>query len=87
MATEKAETTPVTLYPRQIAIVEAFAAKDGRKFSNAVQFIIEAWYATADPEGVLLKQAKPTAQRTARPRRIVSKPLESIPGLRKGVSA
>ncbi len=85
MQTEKAETTPITLYPRQIAIVEAFAAKDGRKFSNAVQFIIEDWQRTADPEGLLLK-SKPTTPRTVRrPVRKATRPaLESIAGLQKG---
>lgn len=92
MVNEKAETTPITLYPKQIAIVEAFATKNGRKFSNAVQFIIEDWYAKSDPEGLLLKQHKPTTPRTAR-RAIVRKSgkpatsLDAIAGLRKGVTA
>ena len=43
MSEQKAINTPVSLYPEQRAIIEAFAAESGRSFSNAVQFIIEDW--------------------------------------------
>lgn len=88
MTDNKSATTPVALYPKQIAIVEAFATKNSRTFSNAVQFIIEDWYSKSDPEGLLLKQHKPTTPRPARrPVRKTTRPaLDSIVGLQKGAA-
>jgi hypothetical protein len=40
---EKSASKPVALYPRQVAIVEAFAQREHRTFSNAIQHIIEEW--------------------------------------------
>lgn len=52
----------------------------------AAQKIASAFVEYADMDGAVIA---PPAQikRTARPRRIVSKPLEAIPGLRKGATA
>ena len=57
----KSISTPTALYPSQRAIVEAFAAKTGRSFSNAMQFIIEDWQRLADPDGTLLEPTPPTS--------------------------
>lgn len=89
MTDNKSTSTPTSLYPRQRAIVEAFAAKTNRSFSNAVQFIIEDWQRLADPEGELLK---PIANRPVNAASVNALPskrtaLSSITGLRKGVTA
>lgn len=75
MGNEKAETKPITLYPTQRTIVEAFAKKNGRSFSNAVQFIIEDWQRLVDPDGSLLKAHKAVSRQAA---------LTDIQGVRKG---
>ena len=43
MTNEKAVSTPISLYPTQRAIVDAFATETNRNLSNAIQFIIEDW--------------------------------------------
>ncbi len=60
MPANKSIRTPLSLYPAQRAIVEAFAKKTNRSFSNAVQFIIEDWARLADPDGTLLRQSEQT---------------------------
>jgi len=42
---EKPSSTPkaISLYPNQIEIVEQFAARTGRNFSNAIQWIVSTW--------------------------------------------
>jgi hypothetical protein len=42
---EKSNSTPkaVSLYPNHIEIIEQFAARTGRTFSNAVQWIVSTW--------------------------------------------
>ena len=66
MTENKSISTPTALYPSQRAIVEAFAAKTGRSFSNAMQFIIEDWQRLADPDGTLLEPLPPRAARADR---------------------
>ncbi len=88
MTDEKAVPTPVSLYPTQRAIVEAFADKTGRNFSNAIQFIIEDWARLADPEGLLLgvqptpKARKPT--KGSKTSKAIVSP-DQIRGLRRGM--
>jgi hypothetical protein len=82
MTENKSVATPTALYPSQRAIVEAFAAKSGRSFSNAMQFIIEDWQRLADPEGALLK---PTTPRTVRPYRKTKISPASIKGVKRGI--
>jgi hypothetical protein len=50
---ENAIPQNVTLYPTQRSVVEAFAQRTNRTFSNALQFIIEDWQRIADPENQL----------------------------------
>jgi len=72
---DKSISTPVALYPTQRTIVETFAKKNGRSFSNAVQFIIEDWQRLVDPDGSLLKAHKAVSRQAA---------LTDIQGVRKG---
>lgn len=38
-----AVTKAIAIYPHQVAIVEKFAHRSGRSFSNAVQWIVSQW--------------------------------------------
>lgn len=40
---QKAITTAISLYPQHDEIVRQFAAETHRRYSNALQFIIEDW--------------------------------------------
>ncbi len=82
MTDNKSTSTPTALYPQQRAIVEAFAAKTNRSFSNAMQFIIEDWQRLVDPEGALLKQSTQQANKRGRARKI-----EEITGVTRGLAS
>lgn len=41
---ERTTNRAVSLYPNQIAIIEALAKTERRSFSNALQVIVEQWY-------------------------------------------
>lgn len=86
MTNSKSKSTPTALYDRQIRIVEALAAKTTRSFSNAMQFIIEDWYAKSDPEGVLLREYKASGKRGRRTYHRAARPLEAISGVQKGIA-
>lgn len=79
---EQAVPQNITLYPAQRAIVEAFAERTNRKFSNAVQFIIEDWARIADQEAVVRQAvaalpAKSTLPHTAGRKRRVKSAMDS----------
>jgi hypothetical protein len=40
---EAAKNANVSLFPRHIAVIRAFASNDNRSYSNAAQTIIEQW--------------------------------------------
>lgn len=64
----------VTLYPAQRAIVEAFAQRTNRTFSNALQFIIEDWQrlspGAAQRPDVATMPVAPVVRTTSRKRRV-----------------
>lgn len=92
MADEQAVNQNVSFYPTDLAVVEAVQARNGSSISGAVRFIIREW---ARMSGYSDTNQKPTAPRPTRSvrRAIVRKSgkpapsLDSIAGLRKGVTA
>lgn len=41
---ERTTNRAVSFYPNHIAVIEEFAKRERRTFSNAVQVIVEQWY-------------------------------------------
>lgn len=84
MTDKKAVSTPISLYPTQRAIAEAFAEETGRNLSNAIQFIIEDWARITGFQDKL--QADQHAATTKKTRRGKSDPSK-VRGVHKGMVA
>lgn len=87
MTQEKAVPTPISLYPKQRAIVEAFVAETNRSFSNAVQVIIEDWARISGfEEKMQAAQAEKREPAPKKTKRGKSDPGK-VRGVRKGMAA
>lgn len=83
MTDEKAVSTPISLYPTQRAIADAFAAETGRNLSNAVQYIIEDWARLTGFQEKMQAEKRPAQARGKRSKKI--EPAK-VPGVRKGMA-
>ncbi len=83
MTHEKAVPTPISLYPTQRAIADAFADETGRNLSNAIQFIIEDWARLTGFQEKM--QAKQSAAAPPKAKRRQTDPGK-VRGVRKGLA-
>ena len=85
MTNEKAVSTPISLYPTQRAIVDAFATETNRNLSNAIQFIIEDWARITWFQEKVAAEARTTPAGRRRRRNPKGDPGK-VKGVRKGMA-